>query len=129
MDNKEPLKFQRLIPIKISSTSLLEICVLYFLKKNNTPTYGTQILTYIDDTFGTIWGPSHSNLYVVLSEMEKTQQIKSVYSDNKRIFYMITPSGAKALEEKLLENQESLVASRQFFDNIILTFYGNGVIV
>lgn len=128
MSTNNTPRHNKLIPVKISSTSLLEVSVLYFLKTLNVPTYGTQILWYIDETFGEAWRPSHSNLYILLSEMESAGHIKSVYSDNKRIFYMITPPGAKRLEEKLQEYKDTLQESKRFFDNIILSFYGEEVI-
>lgn len=127
MSTNEPLRYNRLVPVKISSTSLLEVSILYFLKELNVPTYGTQILDHIDKTFGEAWNPSHSNLYILLSDMENAQYIKSVYSDNKRIFYMITPAGVKRLEAKLQEYRETLIESKRFFDNIILSFYGEEV--
>ena len=114
---------------KISSTSLLEICTLHCLKKANAPVYGTQILTYIAENLGSSWGPSHSNLYGLLGRLEATNMIRRVFSDNKRIYYMITPLGVKVLDEKLRKSYEALLSSKQFFDNVILTFYGNEVML
>lgn len=129
MCNNDSLRYNKMIPVKISSTALLEVSILYFLKELNVPTYGTQILQRIDETFGKAWGPSHSNLYILLSEMESAQYIKSVYSDNKRVFYMIAPLGIKRLEEKLQDYKDTLKESKRFFDNIILSFYGEEVIL
>lgn len=117
------------LPIKLSSTTFLEVFVLFTLSRKSEGTYGLDILNDISKLFPEeIWKPSHGNLYPLLTKMVDEGLIDKKYVDsssgtNNKKFYVITDLGLYALNEKLDLIKPMIKKSENFFKTTYNTFF------
>lgn len=120
-------KYNRLFPSKMSTTSFLEIYIL-FLLSNKKDYYGKEILDEIESRFGSKWKPSHGMLYPLLRDLEDKKLIKGRWEDNTKKTkktYKITKAGLEALSKEITLKENMFIDSYNMIVKILNDLYGH----
>lgn len=129
-DGKYPKNSRAKLPFKFSSSTFLEVFVLYTLAQSPSGTYGMDILNRISGSVPKeIWKPSHGNLYPILNKLvtegciTKEVIVKDKMLKNNMKIYKITDLGLYALEERLEAVEPMLKRTERFFSETYKAFY------
>lgn len=120
-------KYNRIFPSKMSTTSLLQLYILFLFDKKKEY-YGKEIIDEIDARFGSKWRPSHGMIYPLLRELENKNYISGEWEDitkkSKKI-YRITDLGRAELEKELRSKENMFIDSYNMTVRILNDLYGH----
>lgn len=117
-------EYNRLFPIKMSSSNFLTLYSLYLLDKYDT-LYGKEILNHITGVLGSnVWNPSHGTLYPLLQDLEGKGFVTSSEEQQSKKYYRLTEKGRNELESRMYNSKHMVKESYNFFKNVLSDLYG-----
>lgn len=120
--------YNRLFPMKISTSTFLTIYILHLLTRKDR-LYGKEIINEIENRFAGEWKPSHGLVYPILRELEKEGLVKGSWigdSSKKTIrVYSITKKGINTYKREKENHKEAFANSVYMMETLLGDLYSD----
>lgn len=123
--------YNRLFPVKVSTSTFITLYILFLLKREESGLYGKEIIDKIEKRFRGNWKPSHGLVYPILRELEAEGLIRGEWQGGgvkKTIcVYTITPEGLKVYEKEQKRHESAFTESLLMMETLMEDLYDTTV--
>lgn len=123
--------YNRLFPVKVSTSTFITLYILFLLKREESGLYGKEIIDKIEKRFRGSWKPSHGLVYPILRELEAEGLIKGEWQGGgvkKTIcVYKITEEGIETYEKEQKRHESAFTESLLMMETLMEDLYDTEV--